>query len=188
MFRLSVALILFTACGFSKNVTDKTAKTYSAESSCSANDAKCFNQDAQAFEADGSKSNMNPAIDLSKILSDPLKVLAAEALFDGFKDKIKEQAESIGIKDLKDEEMDAVFDEVIAAGKAAKAKDLDGLIAELDPLVMEILKTKPSIEPHMEIIEAKKPQAIMLIKFLLPGMLENGIESVNIEQAFPKLL
>ncbi len=188
MFRLFIALLMFTACGFSKNVTDKTAKTYSGESSCSANDAKCFNQDAQAFEPDTLISNMNPAIDLSKILSDPLKVVAAKALFEGFKDKIKEQAESIGIKDLNDEEMNQVFDEVIAAAKLAEAKDLNGLITELDPLVMEILKTKPSIEPHMKTIEAKKPQAIMLIKFILPGMLEKGIESVNIEQAFPKLL
>ena len=188
MFRLSVVLLVFTACGFSKNVTDKTAQTYSGESTCSANDAKCFNQDAAAFESKAPVTSTNPAIDLSKILSDPLKVVAAKVLFDSFKDKIKEQAATIGITDLKDEEMDAVFDEVIAAAQASQAKDLDGIITELDPVVMGILESKPSIAPHMETIEAKKPQAIMLIKFLLPGLLEQGITSVNVEQAFPKLL
>ena len=147
-----------------------------------------INCDANVFESDAKDGNNNPAIDLSELLSDPLKVVAAKVLFDSFKDKIKEQAATIGITNLSDEEMDAVFDEVIAAAQASKAKDLDGIITELDPVVMDILESKPSIAPHMGTIEAKKPQAIMLIKFLLPGLLEQGIQSVDIEQAFPKLL
>jgi hypothetical protein len=187
MIRLAALLLIFTACGFGKNTTDKT-ESYNSNASCDASGDKCFNQDATAFEAEETTRNSNPEIDLATLLADEAKVLAAKVLFSSFKEQIKEQAKSIGIDDLDDDEMDKVFDEVIAAAKLAKAKDLDGLISELDPVVMDILSKQPSIAKNIDTIEEKKPQAIMLIKFLLPGLLENGIDSVNVAQVFPMLL
>ena len=63
-------------------------------------------------------------------------------MFDGFKGKIIEFAKP-DIPDIEEVDFDDLFDKVIAVAKTTKAKNIDGIIDELEPKVMEIIEADP---------------------------------------------
>ena len=85
--------------------------------------------------------------------------------------------------------MDGILDQVLVAAKDVKAKDLSGIVDEMEPIVMEIIEADPILSKpeNLELIKEKKPILITLIKVMGPNLLKNGLSSVNVDDVMLSL-
>ena len=173
---LALVALIATSCGF--NQIDKKEKSNRSQSNCV---DKCFNQDAQAFGNGNETSEENPSIDASGLLANEANVKLVTDLYEENKAEIKRQAEAFGLSGITTADMDAVFAELMAAGKVAQSKDLDSLIDEMEPVVIASLESKESIKPNMDKIEENRVQAKLLIKLLAPNIIKNGLDSLSVD-------
>ena len=181
MYKLLV-LLFAVSCGLNTNQTDK--KTGESK------DGYTAPAPESDLDANGDHAIADPEnIDLAGLLADEKNVAAAKAMFDGFKGKIIEFAKP-DIPDIEEVDFDDLFDKVIAVAKTTKAKNIDGIIDELEPKVMEIIEADPILgkKKNLKIINEKKPLFIGLAKVLGPKILTQGLDAVDLDKNFPLLL